>query len=257
MHHEALQRVDFLLRHDELAACESPSLPECILAMRRTKIQKRLQQQQQHMGPGAGAKDAAPLPPLQEQDNEELQDDPSVEGDPEGPNANSIDSSSVPDVTDPASSHKDLSKEVLARIQAERKQLVEFLRRMNKGMQMTMLPQDDGKPKDVLLLMPRGEEQVFSLEVPGAKPEVIPLARVSCIHIGCRDGVFEANGKDHSMGMVMTVNSSSPGDAAAGHSAARTYHFSFVSVSDADEFKRGMKRLRDQDILKGAADASL
>lgn len=43
VHHEALQKVDFLLRHDELTSCEAPMIPECVAAVRRAKIQKRLQ----------------------------------------------------------------------------------------------------------------------------------------------------------------------------------------------------------------------
>lgn len=42
VHHEALQKVDFLLRHDELTSCEAPMIPECVAAVRRAKIQKRL-----------------------------------------------------------------------------------------------------------------------------------------------------------------------------------------------------------------------
>jgi len=43
VHHEALQKVNFLLRHDELQACEAPTIPECVTAMRRARIQRKLQ----------------------------------------------------------------------------------------------------------------------------------------------------------------------------------------------------------------------
>lgn len=46
VHHEALQKVDFLLRHDELTSCEAPTVPECVTAVRRAKILKRLLSQQ-------------------------------------------------------------------------------------------------------------------------------------------------------------------------------------------------------------------
>lgn len=42
VHHEALQKVNFLLKHDELSSCESPTVPECVAAVWRSKIQKRL-----------------------------------------------------------------------------------------------------------------------------------------------------------------------------------------------------------------------
>lgn len=47
VHHEALQKVGFLLRHDELQLCESPAVPECVTAMRRNRIQRRLAARQQ------------------------------------------------------------------------------------------------------------------------------------------------------------------------------------------------------------------
>jgi hypothetical protein len=42
VHHEALQKVDFLLHHDELElrSCDSPAVPECVTAVRRSKILK-------------------------------------------------------------------------------------------------------------------------------------------------------------------------------------------------------------------------
>lgn len=50
VHHEALQKVDFLLKHDELTSCEAPAVPECVTAVRRAKILKRLITQQRSKG---------------------------------------------------------------------------------------------------------------------------------------------------------------------------------------------------------------
>lgn len=50
VHHEALQKVDFLLRHDELNSCEAPVVPECVTAVRRAKILKRLWARQRSRG---------------------------------------------------------------------------------------------------------------------------------------------------------------------------------------------------------------
>eukprot|EP00747_Dinoflagellata_sp_TGD_P182118 gnl/TRDRNA2_/TRDRNA2_36225_c0_seq1.p1 gnl/TRDRNA2_/TRDRNA2_36225_c0~~gnl/TRDRNA2_/TRDRNA2_36225_c0_seq1.p1 ORF type:complete len:206 (-),score=44.32 gnl/TRDRNA2_/TRDRNA2_36225_c0_seq1:145-762(-) len=65
VHHEALQKVDFLLRHDELESCESPSVPECVTAVRRARIQKRLAAQQRQANPRL-----ATLPELKVEDSD-------------------------------------------------------------------------------------------------------------------------------------------------------------------------------------------
>eukprot|EP00747_Dinoflagellata_sp_TGD_P167856 gnl/TRDRNA2_/TRDRNA2_193082_c0_seq1.p1 gnl/TRDRNA2_/TRDRNA2_193082_c0~~gnl/TRDRNA2_/TRDRNA2_193082_c0_seq1.p1 ORF type:complete len:132 (-),score=16.02 gnl/TRDRNA2_/TRDRNA2_193082_c0_seq1:52-447(-) len=40
--HEALQKIDFLLRDDEIEDCSGPpAIPECVTAVRRARIQKR------------------------------------------------------------------------------------------------------------------------------------------------------------------------------------------------------------------------
>lgn len=47
VHHEAFQRVDFLLHHDDLTACDAPAMPQCVTAVRRAKVLKRLQNERQ------------------------------------------------------------------------------------------------------------------------------------------------------------------------------------------------------------------
>merc|ERR1712098_359250 len=59
VHHEALQKVDFLLRHDELTSCESPAMPECVTAVRRAKILKRLMPYRTKGQPPRGRQDSA------------------------------------------------------------------------------------------------------------------------------------------------------------------------------------------------------
>eukprot|EP00927_Polykrikos_kofoidii_P034833 TRINITY_DN29462_c0_g1_i1.p1 TRINITY_DN29462_c0_g1~~TRINITY_DN29462_c0_g1_i1.p1 ORF type:complete len:540 (-),score=103.22 TRINITY_DN29462_c0_g1_i1:43-1662(-) len=54
VHHVALQKIGFLLRHDELQGCESPAIPECVTAVRRSRIQKRLQSQRKKKIPSVG-----------------------------------------------------------------------------------------------------------------------------------------------------------------------------------------------------------
>lgn len=41
VHHDALRKVNFLLKVDELSGCELPSVPECVVAARRAELQKR------------------------------------------------------------------------------------------------------------------------------------------------------------------------------------------------------------------------
>jgi len=43
VHHDALRKVNFLLMGDELSVCELPAVPECVIAARRSEIQRRHQ----------------------------------------------------------------------------------------------------------------------------------------------------------------------------------------------------------------------
>jgi len=78
VHHEALQKVDFLLRHDELTeCCEAPAIPECVAAVRRAKIQKRLAAR---LRPPASLPALPPAPQRRGPDSEEDEEgDPSDE----------------------------------------------------------------------------------------------------------------------------------------------------------------------------------
>lgn len=41
VHHDALRKVNFLLKVDELSGCELPAVPECVVAARRAELRKR------------------------------------------------------------------------------------------------------------------------------------------------------------------------------------------------------------------------
>lgn len=41
VHHEALKKVNFLLRVDELSGCDLPTVPECVVAAKQAEMQKR------------------------------------------------------------------------------------------------------------------------------------------------------------------------------------------------------------------------
>jgi hypothetical protein len=41
VHHDALKKVNFLLRVDELSGCELPTVPECVIAAKRAELQRR------------------------------------------------------------------------------------------------------------------------------------------------------------------------------------------------------------------------
>jgi len=92
VHHDVLQKVQFLLRHDELQSCESPAVPECVMAMRRARIQKRLMQQGMRPGAGAGAVHLAAAP-------EQTTLSVDVDGDPSDediPSITALDECSIP-----------------------------------------------------------------------------------------------------------------------------------------------------------------
>lgn len=258
VHHEALQRVDFLLRYDELAACESPALPECVSAVRRSKIQKRLQTHGSR--PASQVKDGGTgplrLPDVAHQEGLE-DNDPSItsDGEHDGEDETSAGYTHSP---------QDLSAEMMHRVQAERKMLANFVRRMHDGMAMTMLEVGNA-PKKIVLRLPPENPQVLLIEKNAGGMETIPLSCVSCIHIGCRDHIFEAAGKLPSMCMVLTaaLPSKEQGELDADTQAVgeptgkmHTYHLTFESQDDAEEFKKGMKRFRDQRFLGEAGNGA-
>uniref|UniRef100_A0A6U6QT44 Uncharacterized protein n=1 Tax=Zooxanthella nutricula TaxID=1333877 RepID=A0A6U6QT44_9DINO len=41
VHHDALRKVNFLLKVDELSGCDLPAIPECVAAARRAEMQRR------------------------------------------------------------------------------------------------------------------------------------------------------------------------------------------------------------------------
>lgn len=41
VHHDALKKVNFLLRVDEMSGCDLPVVPECVIAARRAELQRR------------------------------------------------------------------------------------------------------------------------------------------------------------------------------------------------------------------------
>jgi len=43
VHHDALKKVNILLRADELSGCDLPSVPECVVAAKRAEIRRRSQ----------------------------------------------------------------------------------------------------------------------------------------------------------------------------------------------------------------------
>jgi len=42
VHHSALRKVNFLLKYDELARCESPGIPACVSAVKQRKLHKNI-----------------------------------------------------------------------------------------------------------------------------------------------------------------------------------------------------------------------
>lgn len=44
VHHDALRKVNYLLKADDLTGCDMPSVPECVVAARRAELHKRHQQ---------------------------------------------------------------------------------------------------------------------------------------------------------------------------------------------------------------------
>jgi len=68
VHHDALRKLNFLLEVDELSGCELPAVPECIIAARRSELQRRHQHEAEELmrvacaAESASAGDIAALP---------------------------------------------------------------------------------------------------------------------------------------------------------------------------------------------------
>jgi len=220
VHHEALQKVDFLLRHDELAQAESPSLPECITAVRRAKIQRKLQEHQKlPLHPA--------IPTLSELPGEDSDADPSESGE---------------------AAHVFNGE--------DRQPLVNFERRMLSGIPMWLLSGNNaGEAVREEIQLRLKDSDPYVLHIDGSfRQEHIPLHNIVCIQLGARVGGSGAGeetagrGEDPAMCMYLTAKHDPPEAKREG-----TYHFVFRNTADAQEFKSGMRLLQSKQPGGGAA----
>lgn len=249
VHHEALQKVDFLLKHDELNSCEAPVVPECVTAVRRAKILKRLWTQQRRNagseeigGYGHNVSASTPrdalLPCLEDGDD----GDPSDEelGHTAGGSESSSKVTNVP--------HRRLEQ------------------RLPKGLQMWTLSR--GPDRQILqqaVLMQKLDWDSPVLRITGEQIQtVFPLANVKCVEL-----VSNADGRASEKGtsprrtamdafreeeQTVFVYLKAKRDQTKGfHEVGeKTHHFAFQSAQDAEDFRSWMRTFYPSQVVSAS-----
>lgn len=253
VHHEALQKVDFLLHHDELTSCEAPAVPECVTAVRRAKILKRLLSQQRSRGQQDGGEDSTscrevagvstlpqterggPPQPCQEDS------DPSEEED-EGEHSN---------MQPPDGFYHSCEKSS------------DLERRLRDGLEMWTLSR--GRDKEILqeaVLMQKLEWDAAVLRVTGTRFQAsFPLANITCVElttsVESAAGVSEEHNSQLAIGElreergVYVYLTASKRDQKAGEGA---FHFAFQNAQDAQGFRSWMRTFYPSQLVS-ASDA--
>jgi len=239
VHHEALQKVDFLLRHDELTSCESPAVPECVTAVRRAKVLKRLLSQQRSNGQPAGLEDSGaaralavsgPPQPCQDEDEDA---DPSDEDVCE-------DSNMLPGgdfVTDRSQSGLE--------------------QRLHDGLDMWTLSR--GRDKEILqeAVVVQHLPEIAVLRVTGGQIRVdFPLANLTCVELtstlendgGHCAGVPEESGVREDRGVYVYLTATKR-DQKAGEGA---FHFAFQHSQDAQDFRTWMRTFYPSQVVSAS-----
>jgi len=216
VHHEALQKVSFLLRHDELQSCESPAIPECVTAMRRAKIQKRLQNFQR---PAQGRQ----LPVLSEASKTE-----------------------APEEDDP--SDEDVARQADDDFKTEQPAAYDFEVRMRAGLPM-WLPPPDGHPKmakeEVSLKLLGESPAAFSVDGQNFHAQ-IALAWISCIPLPHLAG---KNGDDAAFARVLV--SPPKGSEIKLGPGSMVHLLEFQNMQDASDFRDWLRLFHGSVAVNG------
>lgn len=252
VHHEALRKVDFLLKYNELTSCDSPTLPACVNAVKHARIERACAALRRQMPADAEAADAeqgGQSSSSREHGgavaSERMSQTRGFEEAPEG---------AVP------SDGAELSKELGKHLASGRQQLLQFLHKMSMGLEVRFLEDGcAGASVDVLLrLLFMHGPLVFSIEGEGFV-EYVPLAAVSCVHIGSREEVF---GDEDPM-LCMTLWTRHKAGLSGSHlggdissksrkkesSEGYPFNFIFPDLKVREEFQRGMKLLQQHKAL--------
>jgi len=232
VHHQALQRVDFLLQHDELS-CEQPMLPECVTAMRRTKILKRVLSERRQPEV-ASSRETLPIPIM-------------------GPGDDACNSSNGGDPSDEDAANMN-SADVCVALQ----QHSGIQTRLLNGLRMWALRQDgsgDMTQEDVTFQVV--DSDFTNVRAFGEKFEAkFPLAIVTCIELPSSPKAAGAGAGAGGSGRGALAEEEEVDHRGATHvylaaaTAATTYNFAFQSADDAQDFWRWMRQFQPQQVKK-------
>eukprot|EP00397_Hematodinium_sp_SG-2012_P035572 GEMP01038278.1.p1 GENE.GEMP01038278.1~~GEMP01038278.1.p1 ORF type:complete len:333 (+),score=80.31 GEMP01038278.1:75-1073(+) len=248
IHHEALRKVDFLLRYDELARCESPTIPTCVSAVKHQKLNRKFSSHA-----NSAQRPNLPMlknpnfaPPIAYAEDDYFCDD-----------AESTCSweRCERDVktVDPA--------DLINHIVLERKKLQSFLQKMAvDGLGVETL-ENLGQPGKqrllgrgtliscVMRIEDRQDSLYLVLELHSLAPRIMPILTIIGIHFGSADEAIE--GEESHLCMLVhqsvlknvVVSKNSTLDDIGGTDVL--HHVKFQNENDRDFFSQGVKRLRD------------
>lgn len=246
MHHEALQKVDFLLRHDELSSCESPAVPECVTAVRRAKILKRLLANQRKGQKGVSEAETITIT-AEAKNRRELGSIPEggviaqpCQGDDEDPS----------DEEDVTYDEKSNTANMPGDFNADRAQTY-VERRLQDGIDMLMLSR--GPNMEILqeaVVMQRLESDPHILRLAGSRfQKNFPLASVACVELTTtlenpEDFVRGESKEEKGVYVYMSAAPQKPGDSAG--------HFAFQHAKDAQDFRSWMRTFYPSQVVSAS-----
>lgn len=235
IHHEALRKVDFLLRYDELARCESPHIPSCVTALKNEKLNRRFPPRGYQMSKNPGGN--TPMPAGEDSDD--------------------LDSTCSGERME-LDRHAVLPSDLMNHIVEERKKLQSFLQKMAvDGLNAETLENMGNPGKQPLLgrgklaacvlrIEERQDLLYLIIELHGAAPRILPIHTIATVHYGSAHEAIE--GEDPKLCLVIhqsvVKNLPRAGDKAAG-SMDVLHHVKFPDTVERDFFTQGFKRLRD------------
>lgn len=238
VHHAALRKVDFMLKYDELARCESPGIPACVTAVKHRKLHQQFHGGKNFDGDEnafSGIDRITASSPLGCAESAKSGDDE--------------ESTCSEDGGRPLLSME--PSQVINHIVQERKKLQNFLQRMAvDGLACKTLEKiaNGGKQRrrargilrNCMLGIEEREELHLILDLEQMTPRVIPFPTISGIIFGSFEDSIEGEDPKLCFLLVQRVPSS-----ATKSTEVDVYHYvKFFNETDRDFFKEGIRRLR-------------
>jgi len=265
VHHEALRKVDFLLRYDELARCESPSIPACVSALKHRRLR-------------AGKLENKALVEIEERAFQESANLGSINTNINDPEYQGDDMSVLTDDIDVGSNDGYNTKyenmepsQLINHIVAERRKLQYFLQKMAvEGIPiktLDVIPKSSSQNSARLgrgilvsatLSIEETDDLHLGFHIEGRAPRIIPFPSIGGVFFGRPDEAVE--GEDPLMCCLIAqrlpieIKSQNPPKTMSNmlfQNNESSHHILFLTIADRDFFNHGIRRMRDHNqVLK-------